>query len=171
MNLTERDDIRHAITQVMGFYGKEITDVQGKLWLRAIGHLPYDLLRQALADYPAIGKHAPKPVEIIGMVRDKQDELRRAEARNALPKPDDAPPCSAELSAAWKYTIYRWGIGLYASMADTPPELAKRYVEITNRQAAANNNPEAIPPEIWREDIWNAPASKYHGQRAGGAAA
>lgn len=151
MNPHERDDITHALNQLQQFYGKELNEVQVKLWIRAIGHLPYADLRVALADYPKVGKHAPKPVEIIEIVNQLRDARRRENAE--LPAPA-GPPCDPKVAAAWRYVIGLWEFDLFRNRPGITDERIDEYTAICNRQALASGNADAIPPDAWRTDIW-----------------
>lgn len=150
MNPKDRDDLTHAISQVFAFYGKELDVLQMKLWLRALANSDLTRVKQALADYTSIGRFAPKPVDILDLLKNTVTNEARA-----LPAPErkvqEAPP---EVSAAWAYVIRLWGLGDFWNAGSVDSETADRHIELVNRQCAASGNADAIPPDAWLESVW-----------------
>ena len=148
MNPKDKDDLIHAITQVHAFYNKELDELQVKFWLRALANYPVLEVKRALADYTAKGRYAPKPVDITDAIDASVEQGARA-----LPPPEitaeRAPP---EVASAWAYVIKLWGLG--DIMKGGAPDDVDAKLELCNRQAFGNQNPESIPPDAWLEEIW-----------------
>ena len=70
MNLAERDDFAHALKTTMEFYGKSLDKPQFKVWYKALAGKPIGHIKIALDQYPQVGKFAPKPVDILGIIDD-----------------------------------------------------------------------------------------------------
>lgn len=156
----DRDDVAHALTQVLAFYGKSIDEVSLKLWMRALADYPPDDIRQALADYPGVGKYAPKPLDIKELIEDLRQQ-RRQEREALPPAPEPESQCPPEVGAAWA-----WFIGLVASdgcneqLAGAMPrreislEQQERYLHIVNHEAWQQGSPESIPDKYKLEEVW-----------------
>ena len=69
MDQIEKDDFIHALTQTMGFYGKEINKMQTTFWVDACREYPVEKLKLALRQHIQIGKYAPRPADILELCR------------------------------------------------------------------------------------------------------
>ena len=149
MNRVERDDVAHALGQTFAFYGKELDTLQMKFWLRALSQKGADAIKSALVEYTAIGKYAPKPVDILELIEVHNDQ--HAATLPPPPQADSAPP---HVAKAWAYVIKLWGAGDFFGAGKVDPADADEYLRICNEQAKANNNPSSIPPDAWLFDVW-----------------
>lgn len=158
MQPVDRDDVIHALTQVQAFYGKDVDEVAVKLWMRALQGYEPAAVKRALADYPARGRYAPRPRDIIEIIEEQRQE--RVRESQALPEPVTTN-CPPEIAQAWM-----WFIGLVASTGTSPlmadvmprqeisPELQDRYLNLVNHEARRLNTPDAIPDEFKLQEVW-----------------
>jgi hypothetical protein len=152
MTPLERDDLAHAINQLMAFYDKELTPGQMKLWLQALSMRQLDDLKAAMRAYLEKGKFAPRPAHILEIVEANRFERISHEAPKRLEnKPKEAP---REVRRAWAFVIKLWGMGDMYKVGDVSPEEQDRMIELCNRQAKQSGNAESIPPDAFRPDIW-----------------
>jgi hypothetical protein len=148
----ERDDIAHAVSQVMAFYDKELTPLQMKFWLEDLsGRDPQDV-KDALTEYRSIGKYAPRPANILEILKTKQSVRSQAHSPLMLESPVREAP--KEVSKAWAFVIKMWGMGDMYGVGDVSREEQDRMIELCNRQAKQSGNAESIPPDAFRPDIW-----------------
>jgi hypothetical protein len=151
MNPKERDDVIYAINQTQAFYGKSLDDLQLKFWMRAIGMYSRDEILKALADHTGIGKYAPKPVEIIDLIKTQREQARSHAPRVEKTATREASP---EVAKAWQYVIKAWGLGNLYKIEGVSDDQAARYLEIANTQAMNSNRPTAIPEDAWLPEVW-----------------
>lgn len=151
-----RDDLTHALSQLMGFYGKKIDHTSVRFWLNAME--PYDPedAKQAMLDYTKSGRYAPKPVDIIEII-----SLNRHQHRGESSAPGlQQTRCPVHIETAWRWFISEIGNGL-VDMRHGTDRRAKiddatrdRYLEIVNQQAKLYNRPDAIPDEYKLREVW-----------------
>lgn len=150
MDAVQRDDVAHAVGETFKFYGKELDGLQRKVWLRALANYEPGLIKKSLEDYTAIGKYAPKPVDITNLIgKNTASQRRDAPQRKAPPR--EAPE---HVRKAWMYVIKLWGVGDIFHSGKISVDQAKAYIVTCNTQAKQSNNPASIPPEAWLEGIW-----------------
>lgn len=144
MNAVDRDDFAHALGQTLEFYGKELKREDFSFWYRALGEKDIQAVKNALLEYTKIGKYAPKPVDIIDLIK----EVNIPSRQDALPEPD-YNPCPPEIHAAWVWFIGMYTKGgkleMYQGGEEVSPDLQERYLNIVNHEAQRTGTPEAIP--------------------------
>jgi hypothetical protein len=151
-----RDDMIYTIQQTQMFYGKELDELQIKLWLRALGHCTLEEVKRACSDYTAEGRYAPKPVDIIERVKRHRDNRRGALPPPAEPTQSSCPP---EIAAAWAwYVRLRMsggiGTGFGGKAPDIDPELQERYLHIVNHEAKRLGAPDSLEDEHKLQEVW-----------------
>ena len=149
-----RDEVKHALTQTLAFYDKELSPVQWNFWWAALKHLPHKNCMRALRDYVGEGKYAPRPAHIVEIAnRYPRDGYGQREAAPAPVK-----ECPREIAQAWF-----WYVGLSAQGSNleglfghtmVDPKTEERYLHIVNHEAKANNQPDAILPEHRLPEVW-----------------
>lgn len=163
MNPKERDDVIYAINQTQAFYGKTLDDLQLKFWLRALNQYTRDEVLKALADHTGIGKYAPRPVEIIELIKTGREQVRSHAPRV---KHDSVREASPAVAAAWQYVIKAWGLGNLYKVGEVSDEQAAIYLDTVNKQAMESKRPTAIPPDAWLDDVWGCSREKAISQYA-----
>ena len=157
MNPTERDDFVYALKTTMQFYGKELDGPQLKIWFKALRGHPLPTVQDALDQYPQVGKFAPKPVDILGIV----DDLRQRDAASQPAiKEEQQTNCPPEIAKAWMWFLGRTTEGsenfdgLFSSSQDIDIETQERYLHIVNHEAHQQGMPDAIPDEYKLPEVW-----------------
>lgn len=154
MNQKEINDVLFAVDYTHKFYNKQLEDIHKQVWSRTIldsGYTPFQW-QEALRNWPAIGKFAPRPAEIL-----EQLNLRRENT----PKENKAPEplttdCPEPIANAWRYWIpIFWGQDLPFEQGKVDDSEAEAYLILVNEEAKRTNTPESIPEKYKLELIWN----------------
>lgn len=159
MDPLTRDDLLHAIDQTMAFYGKSLDKVSSSFWLNAIRDKDPADIKRALVDYTKQGKHAPKPVDILGLI-----SVRGDRRKSMLPAPDKTTTnCPPEIANAWLWFINRISEGtamegLFKDQGPVDIKTQERYLHIVNHEAHMWGLPEAIPDEFKLPEVWGGAA-------------
>jgi len=153
MTQEEEQQCIYALNQVVGFFNKELDELQTDLWMRALRKHPYHLVKRGLADYTEIGKFAPKPKDILELVDSYKEQTRRD---TPLPAPEPTGEvASAKEARAWRYVISQWG-GDGSTMFSAPNMDADEIEEavlMVNRFVRESGNWDAIPPHLWLFEV------------------
>lgn len=149
------DDLIATVRRYLAGLGRELKPEQARLWLEA---LPHEATPAAVA--AAFLRHAresteiPKPAHICALLS----------ATPKSPEKREAPPQAApKVARAWAFVMRGHGLGDLFGSGDVSPEQAEEFMELANRQAKANNNPEAIPASMWLSEIWGRPCPHTEG--------
>jgi len=152
MDRLEIDDVKHALTQLMAFYDKELTEQQWRFWWSVLKHRPVKHVLKALARYMGEGKYAPRPAHIM--------EIVERYPKNSTQEDNPAPPvkCPDEIRLAWCWYIGMstkdTNVELYQGHLGAAPDLADRYLHIVNHEAHRLNQPEAIGAQYKLKEVW-----------------
>lgn len=158
MDTLVRDDLLHAVGQVMGFYNKKLEPAAARFWMNAFQGIDPDRIKSALMEYTKHGKYAPKPGDILDLV-----DVGRAQLAAMQPPPKEPVPCPEDIRKAWVWFVGRCTSGsvlldgVFGGCPDVSPEQQERYLETVNQQAKQFDQPEAIPRECWLQHVWGHP--------------
>lgn len=155
MDQKELNDVLFAVEYTHKFYNKSLEQVHKQVWSRTVIDSGYTSFQwqEALRNWPAIGKFAPRPAEIL-----EQLNLNRENA----PKHKEAPEplttnCPEPIANAWRYWIpVFWGESLPFEQGKVEESEAEAYLILVNEEAKRTNTPESIPDQYKLEQIWNA---------------
>lgn len=158
MDTLTRDDLGHSLSQLLGFYGKKLDPVALRFWMGAFDGREPAIVKAAMEAYTKIGKFAPKPVDILGLMDSKRAENRAYQAKIAPPDPL-VTNCPKHIELAWRWFIPMMAAGsnLLAEFMPKIPvdaETQEKYLLIVNQQAKLYNTPEAIPDEFKLREVW-----------------
>ena len=163
MDKVDRDDFIHALTQTFLFYDKEFDKMKATFWVDACGEFSVERLKLALREHVKRGKFAPKPADILDIVREKG--MRQAEVRADRALPDWnklAERKPEELDYAWMYCIKLFclnsdgviGKSMGAEFKRVDSETEERYLHLVNHHAHQQDMPDAIPDEFKLREVW-----------------
>lgn len=157
MEALARDDLTHALAQMMGFYGKKLDQTAVRFWFNAFHGRDPELLKQAMLDYTKTGRYAPKPVDILEVL----DTNRSRDESRKPPIEHTHTPCPAHIERAWRWFIPMSASGsrnfdgvLEYDVGDVDPDQQEEYLRIVNEQARQYGTPEAIPDEFKLWEVW-----------------
>jgi len=143
-------DITHALRQHLEAFGKTLSPALEKLWLESLGpRVTPKVFKNALLQHARESRQIPRPADIIALINNPGPRTEHRE------KPE---PASPEVARAWMFVIRHWGFGDMFPLGDVSAEDAERYIELCNRQAKQNNNPDSIPPDLWLVEVWGCQA-------------
>jgi hypothetical protein len=156
MNQADRDSFAHALGQTLGFYGKTLEKTDFSFWYSAMGDRSVEVIKNALKEYIKIGKYAPRPANILELMK-----VRGEYARTALPPPPDIKTsCPPEIAQAWMWFINHIAKGskncdsLFSDVGEVSIEQQEKYLHIVNHEARHFNKPDAIPDEYKLAEVW-----------------
>ena len=138
-----------AIKKTLQFYNKSFDDNTRQFWryyLRQVRNA--ELFLDALRQYPATGRYAPKPAditEIMEIIRPPKSTHKQKEII------DD---CPAEIREAWSYWIPRFWNRDLPFKTEVDEDKAEQYLITVNQEAKRTNTPEAIPDTHKLQEIW-----------------
>lgn len=148
----DRDDIMHALRQVLEFFGKTPSDSDMKMWVAGVRHRSPERIKAALRKHLEVGTVAPKPGHINRLI---DEDPHRAPVSNLPPPSTDGPACDPKIAQAWMWYIQQRAGGLITfNVGEISVETQDEYLHIVNKQAAANGNPDAIADEHKLEGYW-----------------
>lgn len=155
MNRSERDDIKHALSYTLEFFEKELPEQKWAGWWTVLQHLDPELVKRAMKDYLGQGKFAPKPKDIVDLVRSYGEFARRDKSHDEPERIVEAP---REIQLAWKWLIAKTtadtGMAMYQQYGNVSDELAERYLHIVNHEAERTGQIDAVPDELKLRAVW-----------------
>ena len=154
----QRDDVYHKLKEVMAFFTRDEMD-RNKLsyWMKALDGFASDEICASLEDYVAIGKYAPKPRDILDILRERRQRNQASQGPQPC-APFTPPPEEARKAWMWYIATFRCGEltgTMFPGYRNVDPEIQDQYLEIVNREAAAANAPEAIGDDHKIARYWN----------------
>lgn len=154
MNAVDKDAFSHALGQTLGFFGKELDNMQFSFWYSAMGDRNVNTIKNALKEYVKVGRYAPRPAQILELMTTSREHS----AASALPPPVEPCKCPPEIASAWMWFIGETSKGSSMSgifdRKDIPVETQERYLHIVNHEARSANEPDAIPDEYKLAEVW-----------------
>lgn len=153
MEQKEINDVLFAVAYTHKFYNKELEQVHKQVWSRTVLDSGYTAFqwKEVLREWPAIGKFAPRPSEILEQLNLKREN----KPRNYAPAEEPVSDCPEPISKAWRYWIpVFWGQSLPFQSEDVDESEAEAYLLLVNEEAKRTNTPEAIPEKYRIEQIW-----------------
>ena len=158
MTNDEEQQALFALNQTVAFFGKELDDMQVKLWMRALRKHPLELIRKSLADYTEQGRFAPKPRDILENIDGYKDASRRQDSYEMLEK-QPSPPADLLTAKYWSWAIRQWGgcgASLYSDPKLTETEVEEAVLRV-NQDVRKSGSWESIPAHIWLESVHGKP--------------
>ena len=155
MNQKEIGDVLFAADYTLQFYGKPMQKIHKQVWSRTVLDSGYSAhqWKEALRQWPAIGKFAPRPAEILGHL----NLQRENQPKKFAPKEELVSDCPEPIAKAWRYWIpVFWGQSLPFQSEEVDDSEAEAWLLLVNEEAKRTNTPESIPEEFRIEQIWNA---------------
>jgi hypothetical protein len=151
------DNVRHIIQQTQAFFGKELDELQMRLWVRALAPFTEEQIRVAAAEYTQEGRYAPKPVDLIERCKRYREHKRVVDGQAEQPW----NPGDPETVKAWLWFIgHMAATGKNEQLAGAMQpvkidvELQDRYLYIVNAEARRLNDPDAVPDEFKLDEVW-----------------
>ena len=145
----EEERCLSAIKKTLEFYNKKWSDNDRQFWryyLRQIRNP--ELFLDALRQYPATGRFAPKPADITAIM----EEIRPPKSTHKeQPIIDD---CPAEIREAWCYWIPRFWNRDLPFKTEVDEDKAEQYLITVNQEAKRTNTPESIPDTHKLTEVW-----------------
>lgn len=155
MEKKELEDVLFAVKYTHQFYNKQLEDVHRQVWSRTVldsGYSSFQWL-ESLRQWPAIGKFAPRPAEILEQLNLKR-ENKPKNYQQSEPLTTD---CPEPIAKAWRYWIpIFWGQSLPFDVEEADMGEAEAYLILVNEEAKRTDTPDAIPDKYKLEQIWNA---------------
>jgi hypothetical protein len=150
----ELEDVMFAVKYTHQFYNKQLEEIHRQVWSRTVvdsGYTSFQWL-ESLREWPAVGKFAPRPAEILEQLHLKRDTRPKTSAP-AEPLTTDCPEAIAN---AWRYWIpVFWGQSLPFDVEEMDVSEAEAFLILINEEAKRTNTPEAIPDKYKLEQIWH----------------
>jgi hypothetical protein len=149
MMMQDEERCLGAIKKTLEFYNKKWDDNQRQFWryyLRQQNNA--ELFLDALRQYPATGKFAPKPADIQQLI----ETIRPP--KSTVKEQEIVDTCPANIREAWSYWLPRfWNQGLPFKVT-VDEDKAEEYLITVNQEAKRCNTPEAIPDTHKLQEIW-----------------
>jgi hypothetical protein len=157
MNTIESGDVFHALRYCFSFYRKPFEPVDKQVWGGAMKDHSYssEQWKDAIRIYMYEGKFAPKPNEVLTILKNqKADKPRESED-----KVEELPDCPEHIRLAWSYWIPIFhGENLpFASKSletEVSAELAEEWLMTCNKEAWKFKTPEAVPEKYRLKEVW-----------------
>lgn len=152
-----QESLHRNLTTAHGFFQpRGWSQDHNKIWLNALNGWSAEQIDYAFKEYYAVGKHMPKPSEIIEILRNlfprKAPEQRHADDEAAREKEPWRMP-DPKVSAAWMiYQTYYLRTAKYSINRDALPESA--VLDIVNRHAAKTGQFGSVHPAHRIDAIW-----------------
>jgi hypothetical protein len=149
MMMQDEERCLGAIKKTLEFYNKKWDDNQRQFWryyLRQQNNA--ELFLDALRQYPATGKFAPKPADIqqiIETIRPPKSTVKEQEIVDT---------CPANIREAWSYWLPRFWNQDLPFKVTVDENKAEEYLITVNQEAKRCNTPEAIPDTHKLQEIW-----------------
>ena len=159
MEKIEKEQFTHALGQTLKFYGKDLEQNDFSFWHNALSAYRWDDIRSGLLEYTKRGKYAPKPSDIIDIVKELQGRRR---LDKALPSQViNRSERSEQIAVAWMFWIKQWWLSdnfqSWPVVEGVTDEMAEDYLMLVNQEAKRCGEHEAIPESFKIADIWNKP--------------
>jgi hypothetical protein len=138
-----------AIKKTLQFYNKSFDDNTRQFWryyLRQIRNA--ELFLDALRQYPATGRYAPRPADISAII----EEIRPP--KSTVKQAEIIDDCPAEIREAWSYWIPRFWNRDLPFKTEVDEDKAEQYLITVNQEAKRTNTPEAIPETHKLTEVW-----------------
>jgi hypothetical protein len=169
MDKMDKEQFTHALGQTLKFYGKDLEQNDFSFWHNALSAHRWDDIRSALLEYTKRGKYAPKPADILDIVKELQGRRR---LDKALPSPViTRSERSEQIAVAWMFWIKQWSnlttFPSWPVVEGVTDEMAEEYLLLVNEEAKRCNEPGAIPEEFRIAEIWDRPDVKRPDRPAG----
>ena len=145
----EEERCLSAIKKTLEFYNKKWTDNDRQFWryyLRQIRNP--ELFLDALRQYPATGRYAPRPADISAII----EEIRPP--KSTVKQTEIIDDCPAEIREAWSYWMPRFWNRDLPFKTEVDEDKAEQYLITVNQEAKRTNTPEAIPETHRLQEIW-----------------
>lgn len=155
MEQKDLNDVLFAAEYTLKFYNKPMEQIHKQVWSRTVIDSGYSAFqwKECLREWPAIGKFAPRPSEILEQLSLKSEN----KPRDHTPSEPLTTDCPEPVAQAWRYWIpIFWGQSLPFKVGDIDESQAEAYLLLVNEEAKRTNTPEAIPDNYKIEQIWNA---------------
>lgn len=150
----DRDQVIHAITQVLEFFGKGADPDSVRMWLWSFQDHEPQVVIEALRQSIKQCEFAPRPAKIIKIIEEMREQ--KGQRFQSLPEPPKGDAAPIEVSRAWTWVIRQWGKTGEALFSD--PKLTEEEVEealmLVNQQASKSRKITAIPEHCFLESIW-----------------
>jgi hypothetical protein len=155
-----QESLHRNLTTAHGFFQpRGWSQDHNKIWLNVLNGWPADQIDYAFKEYYAVGKHMPKPSEIIEILRKlypPRTDRERNDERLMREESGDERECDPIIATAWVILIglqntlpIRIGVG-----QKRVPMTDDQAVMICNLEAKRLNHPDAIAPEFWLREVW-----------------
>jgi hypothetical protein len=145
----EEERCLSAIKKTLEFYNKKWSDNDRQFWryyLRQVRNP--ELFLDALRQYPATGRFAPKPADISAIM----EEIRPP--KSTVKQAEIIDDCPSDIREAWSYWIPRFWNKDLPFKTEVDESKAEQYLITVNQEAKRTNTPEAIPETHRLQEVW-----------------
>lgn len=145
----EEERCLSAIKKTLEFYNKKWSDNDRQFWryyLRQVRNP--ELFLDALRQYPATGRFAPKPADISAIM----EEIRPP--KSTVKQAEIIDNCPSDIREAWSYWIPRFWNKDLPFKTEVDESKAEQYLITVNQEAKRTNTPEAIPETHRLQEVW-----------------
>ena len=145
----EEERCLSAIKKTLEFYNKKWSDNDRQFWryyLRQVRNP--ELFLDALRQYPATGRFAPKPADISAIM----EEIRPP--KSTVKQAEIIDDCPSDIREAWSYWIPRFWNKDLPFKTEVNESKAEQYLITVNQEAKRTNTPEAIPETHRLQEVW-----------------
>ena len=145
----EEERCLSAIKKTLQFYNKKWDENQRQFWryyLRQVRNP--ELFLDALRQYPATGRFAPKPADISAIM----EEIRPP--KSTVKQAEIIDNCPSDIREAWSYWIPRFWNKDLPFKTEVDESKAEQYLITVNQEAKRTNTPEAIPETHRLQEVW-----------------
>lgn len=150
----ERDNVIHAITQVLEFFDKPSDAGSIRMWLWAFQDYDANSVIEALRLSIKQCEFAPRPAKIIKIIEASREQRKPQYVQ--LPESPAIDAAPDNVARAWTWLIRQWGETGKALYSD--PKLSEEEVEealvLVNEQSKARGEPTSIPEHCFLQNIW-----------------
>ena len=145
----EEERCLSAIKKTLEFYNKKWSENDRQFWryyLRQVRNP--ELFLDALRQYPATGRFAPKPADISAIM----EEIRPP--KSTVKQAEIIDNCPSDIREAWSYWIPRFWNKDLPFKTKVDESKAEQYLITVNQEAKRTNTPEAIPETHRLQEVW-----------------
>jgi hypothetical protein len=157
MDTVEAGDVYHALKYCFSFYRKPFEPVDKQVWGGAMKDHSYTSgqWKEAIKLYMYEGKFAPKPNEVLDILKRQKSDAPKKPA----PEPEALPDCPEHIRLAWAYwiPIFHGEALPFVSKsleAEVSAELAEEYLMTCNKEAWKAKLPDAVPEKFRLKEVW-----------------
>jgi len=149
-----QENLYHCLDRAKGFYTPKVwTDDHNRIWVDALRGHKSQSITDAFGEYFKVGKHMPKPTEIISIIQTLNPRKPPSQKEIEI---EPINPASPIIAAAWIRLNKLQSNFILCEQSDIKMS-DDEAILICNMEANRLNFADAINEIFWLEDVWGKP--------------